>query len=152
MKKILIALDYSPAAEKVAQAGYALAKSMKAEAILAHVITEPAFYAMDYSPIMGYRGAYTSGAVEVVEDITKEAENFLTAAAAHLGDPKISTKVLQGETADAILEYAIESKVDIIVAGSHSHHGLDRLFNTHIASHLLKHTKTQLLIIPTDDN
>ncbi|MEO7984714.1 MAG: universal stress protein [Bacteroidota bacterium] len=152
MKKILIALDYSPAAEKVAQAGYGLAKSLKAEAILAHVITESAFYAMEYSPIMGYSGAYTSGAVEVVEDIRKEAENFLTAAAAHLGDPKISTKVLEGDTADAIRDYAAESNVDIIVVGSHSHHGLDRLFSTHVAGHLLKHSKTQLLIIPTDDN
>jgi nucleotide-binding universal stress UspA family protein len=151
MKKILVALDYSPAAEKVAMAGYAFAKSMRAEVILAHVITEPAFYAMDYSPIMGYTGSYTTGALEVVEDIKKEAENFLAAAAKHLGDAAITTKVLEGETADAILEFAIECKADLVVIGSHSHQGIDRLFSTAIATHLLKHSAIQLLVIPTDD-
>ena len=77
MKRILIAIDYSPAAEKVAASGYALAKSLKAELAIVHVITEAAFYAMDYSPIMGYKGGYTAGTIEVLDDITKEAEELL---------------------------------------------------------------------------
>jgi nucleotide-binding universal stress UspA family protein len=77
MKKILIAIDYTPSAEKVAETGYALAKALKAEVAIVHVITEPAFYAMDYSPIMGYTGGYTTGTVEILDGITKEAENFL---------------------------------------------------------------------------
>lgn len=152
MKKILIAIDYTPAAEKVAEAGYALAKVIKAEVVLVHVITEPAFYAMDYSPIMGYSGGYIAGSLDVVEDIKKEAETFLAAAVKHLGDSNIATMVLQGETTNAIIQYSIEWKADLIVLGSHSHHGLDRLFSTHAANHLLKHSKIPLLAIPTDDN
>lgn len=34
MKKILIALDYNPTVQKMAKAGYALAKAMNAKAIL----------------------------------------------------------------------------------------------------------------------
>jgi nucleotide-binding universal stress UspA family protein len=59
--------------------------------------------------------------------------------------------VLQGETADAIIKCSIDWKADLIVLGSHSHHGLDKLFSTHVANYILKHSKVPLLAIPTDD-
>jgi nucleotide-binding universal stress UspA family protein len=151
MKKILIAIHYSPSAEKVADTGYALSKALKAEVAIVHVITEAAFYAMDYSPIMGYKGAYTAGTVEVLDDITKEAENFLAAAVKHLGDPGITTMILQGKTADAIIQCSVEWNADLIVLGSHSHHGLERLFSTDVASYILKHSTIPILAIPTED-
>ena len=151
MKKILIAIDYTPSAEKVAETGYALAKALKAEVTIIHVITEAAFYAMDYSPIMGYNGGYTTGAIEMVEDIKKEAENFLAASVKHLNDNSIATRVLEGETTDAILKFSIEWNADLIVLGSHSHHGFDRLFGTDTASFILKNSKIPLLAIPTED-
>ena len=151
MKKILIALDYTPSAEKVAETGYALAKALHAEVALIHVITEPAYYAIDYSPIMGYKGGYTTGAFEMVADIKKEAENFLAASVKHLGDNSITTRVLEGETTDAIIKYSIEWNADLIVLGSHSYHGFDKLFGTDIASFILKHSKIPLLAIPTKD-
>ena len=53
MKKILIALDYNPSAEKIAEAGYALAKATNAAVILMHVVADPVYYSnLDYSPIM----------------------------------------------------------------------------------------------------
>ena len=151
MKKILIAIDYTPSAEKVAETGYALAKALKAEVAIIHVITEAAFYAMDYSPIMGYNGGYTTGAIEMAADIKKEAEIFLAASVKHLGDNSIATRVLEGETTDAILKYSIEWNADLIVLGSHSHHGFDRLFGTDKASFILKHSKIPLLAIPTEE-
>lgn len=151
MKKVLIAIDYTPAAEKIAETGYAVAKALKAEVALVHVITEAAFYAMEYSPIMGYKGEYTSGAAEVVADIPKEAENFLAASVRHLGDSSITTMVLQGETTEAIFQYSKDWNADLIVLGSHSHHGLGRLFSTDTASYILKHSKIPLLAIPTEE-
>lgn len=151
MKKVLIAINYNPSAEKVAQTGYAIAKSLNAEVALAHVITEAAFYAMDYSPIMGYTGGYTTGTQEVVNDIKTETASYLAAAAKHLGDEKITTLVLEGDTAEAILECIKDWNADLLVIGSHSHHGLDRLFGTDVAHHILKHSSIPLLIIPTDE-
>ena len=40
MKKVLIALDYDPTAQKVAETGFSLAKTMGAEVILLHVISD----------------------------------------------------------------------------------------------------------------
>ena len=41
MKKVLIAIDYDPSAQKVAEAGYAMAMAMGANILLLHVIAEP---------------------------------------------------------------------------------------------------------------
>jgi nucleotide-binding universal stress UspA family protein len=58
MKNILIALDYDPSAEKIAEAGYALAKAIGAKVTLIHVIADSAYYStLEYSPVMGYTGS-----------------------------------------------------------------------------------------------
>ena len=151
MKKILIAVDYNPSAEKVAETGYAMAKSLGAEVTIVHVITDAAYYAIDYSPIMGYQGGYTAGTMELIEDIKKEAELYLAASVKHLGDSQIKTVVLEGDTIDSIITYSQDWPADLIVMGSHSHRGLERLFVSDVATHVLKQSKIPLLIIPVED-
>jgi nucleotide-binding universal stress UspA family protein len=151
MKKILIALDYNPSSENVAEEGYELAKAMHADVTLLHVITDPVYYAAEYSPIMGYQGPYTEGTVAIVNDLKKAAWKFLTAAVRHLGDENIKIKVLEGDTEDAILEYSKSHKADLIVIGSHSHKGIERLFVADLAGHMVRHSKVPLYIIPTSE-
>lgn len=56
-KNVLIALDYDPTAQKVAEAGYDLAKMIGATVTLVHAIADPVYYsATGYSPIMGFGG------------------------------------------------------------------------------------------------
>jgi hypothetical protein len=43
-KKVLIALDYNPTAQKVAETGFSMAKSMNAGITLFHVISYQAYY------------------------------------------------------------------------------------------------------------
>ena len=57
MKKVLIALDYDPTAQKVAEVGFSLAKTMGAEIILLHVISDPLQYVSDkHFSVMGFAG------------------------------------------------------------------------------------------------
>ena len=50
MKKVLIALDYDPTAKKVAEVGFEFAKTMGAEIVLMHVISDPVYYSsVNYS-------------------------------------------------------------------------------------------------------
>ena len=57
MKKILIALDYDPTAQKVAETGFKLAKSLNAKVTLLHVTKDAAIYdTPGFSPVMGYTG------------------------------------------------------------------------------------------------
>jgi len=151
MKKVLIAIDYDPSSQVVAETGHAVAKAMNAEILLVHVISDITYYTIPYSPIMGYKGAYTRGTVAVVKEIKKEAQGFLDAAVEHLGDKKIETAVLEGETADAIIEHAQKWEADLIVMGSHTHRGLEKLFVPDVAAHVLKHSKIPLLTVPVSE-
>jgi nucleotide-binding universal stress UspA family protein len=55
MKKVLIALDYEPPAQKIAETGYILAKAMNAEIVLLHVLSDANYYAsLNYFPLLGY--------------------------------------------------------------------------------------------------
>ena len=152
MKKVIIALDYNPSAERVAEKGYEVAKAMGAEIMLVHVITEAAYYAYEYSPIMGFQSKFRKDTLALVEDIRKEAEEYLAASVKHLGDTAIKSMVLDGNTTDAILKCAGEWQADLLVMGSHSHHGIDRLLGSDTATQVLKHAKLALLTIPTDEN
>ena len=153
MKKILIALDYDPSAEKIAETGYALAKAMNADVMLLHVTAEAAYYAaMDYSPVMGYAGfsGFTSTNLsEMTDRLKTESEQFLLQSKKHLGDDNIMTIVADGETADTILFTAEQNQADIIVLGSHSRRGLDKLLMGSVSEKVLHHTKVPLFIVPT---
>jgi nucleotide-binding universal stress UspA family protein len=150
MEKIIIALDYNPSAQKVAEVGYQFAKSSNAKVALMHIITDPEFYAIEYSPIMGFQGFYSKSSEAIFEQIIDEAKSFLEASANHLGDSNIETFVLQGEPAERILEFAKEYKADMIVLGSHSQNKI-KLLHVDIAGDLLKHSDIPLLIIPTNE-
>jgi nucleotide-binding universal stress UspA family protein len=152
MKKILIALDYDPAAEKIAEKGYDLAKSMNAEIILLHVVSEPLYYtSANYSPIMGYEGFNNLDMVQLtnVDELKKAAQNFLNMSKQHLGDDSIQTIVVEGEFEESIVGAAKEMNADIIVMGSHGRRGLDKLLLGSVTEQVLHKTDIPLFIIPT---
>ena len=123
MNRVLIAIDYNPTAQKVAEVGFTMAKSMNAEVILLHVITDPVFYSTaGYSPIMGFTGYIDMAPVqfESIDGLKNASLQFLEKSKHHLGDKTIQTLVKEGDFADAILKTAQEVKADIIVVGSHS--------------------------------
>ena len=150
MKKVLIALDYNPTAQKVAETGFSMAKAMNAEVILLHVISDPAYYASaEYSPIMGFSGFVLPVELDVIEELKKAAQHFLDKSKHHLNDEAIQTVVKEGEFADSILKVAKELHVDIIVMGSHSRRWLDEVLMGSVTEKVLHHSKIPLFIIPT---
>ena len=66
MKKICIAIDTSPSAEKVAKLGYEYAQALNAEVVLLHVIYDVEMYQYDYDPIMGYEGFFIQQDIKLV--------------------------------------------------------------------------------------
>lgn len=152
MKKILIALDYDPTAQKVAEAGYALAKAMVAEVVLLHVIADPAYYASTaYSPVMGFGGFVDMDFLQpdVIDILKSSSQDFLDKSKHHLGDDTIQTLVKEGNVADAIAEAAKELHADIIVMGSHSRKWLESIVMGSVTEKVLHHTLVPLFIIPT---
>lgn len=154
-KKVLIALDYNPTAQKVAEAGFSMAKSMNAEITLLHVITDPVlYYPSGYSPIMGFDGNMDMGPLQLESaDALKNASlQFLDKSRQHLGDKTIKTIVKEGNFADSILETAKELHADIIVLGSHSRRWAENILMGSVTERVLHHTSVPLFIVPTKKN
>jgi nucleotide-binding universal stress UspA family protein len=152
MKKVLIALDYDPTAQKIAETGYSLAKTMGAEAILLHVISDPVYYSSrEYDPIMGFSGYLEAGQLQLdsVEGLKKASQHYLEKSKQHLGDKTIQTLVKEGDFAESILKAAKDLHVDIIIMGSHSRRWLDKILMGSVTEKLLRHTSIPILIIPT---
>ena len=149
MKKVLIAIDYNPCAQKIAETGFEYARAMNAEICIIHAIADIAYYSAEYSPIMGFEGFSPDGAFKNIEEQENEANRFLTAVVKHLGNSNIKIRVLDGKTFEAILQYAVEYKADLIVMGAHSHNGFEKILGD-VAAEVIKHAEIPILIIPTD--
>ena len=152
MKKILIALDYNPSAQKVAETGHKLAKAMKAKTILMHVISDATYYSsLNYSPIMGFGGFSSLDTIQTdtAEELKKVAQNYLDKSKQHLGDEMIQTVVKNGEFGETILKTATDLNVDVIVMGTHSRRGLDKILMGSVAENVLHHSVIPVFIIPT---
>jgi nucleotide-binding universal stress UspA family protein len=151
MKKILIALDNNVGAQKVAADGYELSQALHAHTILMHVTSDSTYYSsLNYSPIMGF-DTFSNLDVEqtnAVDELKRTAQDYLDNAKLDLGDETIETVLKEGDYAENILQTAKEVKADIIVVGTHSRKGLDKVLLGSVVEKVLHHTTIPLLIIP----
>lgn len=155
IKKVLIALDYNPTAQKVAEVGFAMAKAMNAEIILLHVMSDPVYYSSTgYDPVMGFTGFMDLGPMQlnINDGLKKASHQFLDKSKHHLGDKNIKTLVEEGDCAESILKTAKGLNVDIIVLGSHSQKWLENIVMGSVTEKVLHHTSIPLFIIPTKKN
>ena len=152
MKKVLIALDYDPNAKKVAEVGFEFAKTMGAEVVLIHVISDPVYYSStDYSPIMGFTGYMNTDPLQLntIEVLKTASLNFLDKTRNHLGDSTIQTVVEEGDFAETIIKIAKKLHVDMIVLGSHSQKWLENIVMGSVTEEVLRQSTIPLFIIPT---
>jgi nucleotide-binding universal stress UspA family protein len=53
-----------------------------------------------------------------------------------------------GSTGDGILNCSKEFKADLIVIGTHSRKGLDRLLSGSVSEHVVRHSEVPVLVVP----
>lgn len=152
LKKVLIALDFDPTAKKVAEVGYALGKSLKAEVVLLHVVSDPLHYnAYRQFTVMGFSGY--DDTVPLILDGTKELKEesvkFLEKSKLHLADSTIQILVNEGDIAESIMATAKKIKADIIILGSHSQKWLENVLMGSVTEKILKISSIPIFIIPT---
>lgn len=154
MKKVLIAIDYDPSAQTVAEAGYKLAKSMNAQTVLLHVVSDATYYSsLNYSPIMGFDSFSNLDIVqtEAVSELQSAARDYLDKTRLHLGDPSIETISRGGDFGDTIIDVATEINADVIVMGTHSRRGLEKILMGSVAEKVLRRSAVPMFIIPTKE-
>lgn len=149
MKKVLIAIDYNPVSEKVAKAALELVSSLDVDICLIHVLAEVSYYGTDFPTFMGYDGYTGMGPdFNMALEMRKVAEEFLEKAAEHIDHPSVTTHLAEGDTANAILDYATEWKADLIVMGTHSHSALEKLLMGTVAEKVLEKTRVPVYMVP----
>lgn len=152
MKKILIALDYDPTAQKIAETGYALGKAMTAEITLMHVLADALYYSSSVNdPLLGFAGYVNTVFLgkDINNNLSDASQLFLNKVKLHLGDDSIKTLVTEGDFASSILETAKMINADIIVLGSHSKKWLEKIVMGSVTEKVLHHTTIPIFIIPT---
>jgi nucleotide-binding universal stress UspA family protein len=156
MKKVLIAVDRHASAEEIAKSGYAIARSMQAEVFLAHVITEPAYYAEEYTDeyvrVKSYGVVYPTDKTSIANSICQETMSFLSGIVSQIGDLNIQKRALVGSVEKSLSEYCKSRNIDLLIVGSHQRKGIKRLFLNDIVKHLLNRSDIPMLVIPGPNN
>lgn len=156
MKKVLIAIDYHPTAEKVAEEGHKLAKQLGAQTCLVHVRAESSYYDTSYRNFFGLEGYGMAADPALATDpsLSSEVKNttddFLESAARHLNDSSVGTHMAEGDTDTAILAYADEWQADMIVMGTHSRSGLEKMLMGNVTAKVLEKTKVPMYMVPVE--
>ena len=152
MKSILIALDYGLSAQKIAEKGFELAKSMNAKVTLLHVVADETYYgSMDSAPFMGFYG-YDFFNIDKNESLIESSKNFLEKIKSHLKDIDIEIIAEQGDFPTVILETATKLHSNIIVLGSHSKNWLESAVMGSVTESVLAKTKIPMFIIPIKEH
>ncbi len=148
IKKICIAIDYSPTSQKVVETGYEYAKALGAQVLLVHVVSDAVYYMGGHDSMMGYEGFNAVTNMHVVEDLKETSRNYLKSVADHLGNEGIETKVLEGNVSDVMLDQAKVWGADLLVLGTHGRGFLENMLMGNTAVNIVKHAEIPLLIVP----
>jgi nucleotide-binding universal stress UspA family protein len=150
IQKILIAVDDSRYADHAAEFGFEMARLCNAEVGLVNIIEPIIMPAAGSDSITGMTAEVSMIDESEMVRIQKEAaENTLKRIQAQYADElKITNFTEYGLTADGILKCSAEFGADMIVIGTHSRTGIDRLFMGSIAENVVRHSKVPVLVVP----
>jgi nucleotide-binding universal stress UspA family protein len=150
-KKIIIALDYDPSAQSVAEAGIALGKALKVDVVLLHVIADATYYsALEYSPVTGFAGYLDVSKIQLnsVEGLKNASQKYLDKLKQHFGYKTVQTIIGEGDSAKSVLKTAKELDAGIIVMGSHSRNWLENIVMGSVTSKVIQETSIPVFIVP----
>lgn len=142
-KKILAPLDGSELAERALKHVKTVTQGCRApRVILLQVIPWPAHPAHTLS------GELIRSEGEKAEACAKE---YLAKVADSLrrGGIAVETAIVHGGSAEEILDYATQNKVDLIVMSTHGRSGVSRWVFGSVAERVLRHSATPVLVIPS---
>jgi nucleotide-binding universal stress UspA family protein len=148
--KWLIAYDFSPEANQIAEIVASELEKLNGEMLLLHV------YHVPPPP-----GAFTALATEMTYASSQElgealygnAQKHLEAIAADIQRrfPHVITEVVvrEGDAVDEVLEVAREKKIERIVVGTHARAGVERLLLGSVAEKIVRLSPVSVLVLKT---
>lgn len=141
---ILAAIDLTNGAETVIRKAQHLMKSGKSTLTLIHAI--------DYLPYMGFgETALITPTYTIPNDeLINNARQPLQALQKKLGIEDTKLVIELGSAVPAIIQYADQNNIDLIVLGSHGRHGVKLLLGS-TANGVLHHASCDVLAVRIND-
>jgi nucleotide-binding universal stress UspA family protein len=150
IKKVLIAIDDSKFSEHAAEYGFDIARSYSAEVGLVHIVEPIVYPPAGNDTLTGI--PFEVGAVtdkELITAQTESSENIISRTIKKFaGDLQVTHFTEYGLTAEGILGCSREFNADLIVVGTHSRTGLDRLLMGSVAEYVVRHSDVPVLVVP----
>ena len=138
--KILVTLDGSPAAEAVLPYVLLLAARLRIPIELISII--------DLTELARSAAAYESLFLDqLAEDETRRRREYLEKIAPSFANGQIDCRILKGNPASSIVEYAAQNPAAIIAMATHGRSGLNRWLLGSVAEKVLRSTSNPLLLI-----
>ena len=139
IKKILIALDDSLIAEKVALKGCELGQQLTAEIAVISVA--------DTTFLMTEGSITPNEMAKIIKSDLIISQQILVDKV--FKDTKVWNFVEEGKPYEIILKVANEWGADLIVIGTHGRTGISHLLLGSVSEHVVRHTSIPVLVIPT---
>lgn len=149
IKKILIGIDNSKYAESAARYGFDIAHKFNAKVGLVHIV-EPVMmpYNNSSDPLLG-NVDLTMADVEIIDIQNNATKTLIDSTIKNFGEGLEVTYYNEfGDTADGIIECSRQFGADMIVIGTHSRSGIDRLLRGSVAEHVVRHSAVPVLVVP----
>ncbi|NLE94767.1 MAG: universal stress protein [Dehalococcoidia bacterium] len=145
--KILVCLDGSPLSEQVVPYSTEVAQRFGSRVVILQVLQIPSSLA----------AASAQGAENVIEEelrrLSFEAHQYLDGIATKMKENGVQTEVsvIEGTPGDAIVEFASQSGIELIVLATHGRKSLGRLVFGSVADHVIRNTTIPVLSVKPDD-
>lgn len=133
ISRILVATDFSPAANQALNHGCALADRFGAELHVLHVVVEP-------FPVAGADVAL----IRPEDSVANMIERAKLGLEADTRDIQLSSgsrpvcSVAVGNPVEQILKYAVDNQIDLIAVGTQGHRGLSHLLLGSVAEKIVR--------------
>jgi nucleotide-binding universal stress UspA family protein len=156
IKRILIGIDDSKYADHAAKYGFNLAEMLQAHVGLVH-INEPMAIPISNGSADSILGTPMQGLsgiddVDMLNAQTQLSENIIERTAKRYGGKLEVTQFNEyGSTADGIISCAKEFEADMIIIGTHSRSGLDRLLMGSVAENVVRNSEIPVLVVPSKE-
>jgi len=146
IKRIMFATDFSETSQKALGMALTLRDSLDAHLDLVHVFDREA-----YDMPLPY--GMMPGAAQWIDDhritLEENVQNALRDMGCKLGECK--THFIEGRPGPAIVEFADEHHIDLIVMGTHGYKGFQRIMMGSVAEYVLRHSSPGVLTVKSEE-
>ncbi len=137
-KNILFPIDFSESSNKIIPYVITMAQAFQARVHLLYVVR-------DFKYLTSFHVPHPS-LDRLENEVLENAQKMIS----RIGEENFNdclTRVLTGDAATEILEYAQTEKIDVIIMGTHGRKGLDRTFFGSVAENVVRNAPMPVMVI-----